>query len=84
MTGVWTRVLTTDTYPVPIGILNPVKICFDAINYENFRIDRHPQSSVACGWQCSSTTEDMGNPVTSGGSSREERQAIETKEEHSR
>ena len=81
--GVQLSLLITDEEPVSIDTLKIDKLCFEAIYSANFKIERQPLSSAACGLRYSSATEDIKDPVTRRFYPREQRQDAEIKDEHS-
>ena len=64
MIGMKVSLLVTDVQSVHIDTLNVSKLLFEAVNYENFKIEREPESFDTCRWRYSSATEDMNDPVT--------------------
>lgn len=72
-----------DKYLVPICTLKVDKLHFEDIYSINFKIERQLKNSAAYGQQQSSATKETNEPATKSISSREQRQAIEIKEEYS-
>ena len=81
--GVQTSLVITDENSVPIDTFKPDILCLEAIRSINLLIERHTQSSDACGQRYYSATDDINEPVTKKKLSKEYLQAAEIKSERS-